>query len=160
MDQQARIGATRRHLVDDLVERHLTEPKVADGQAQDEEGRRHPAGHGDLDLAELVGRERTARDHDRPVARAHARAVREQDVAVLDERVRVDGDRGRLEPALERPLVQRLDVGEDVLELEAAWVDPARRQRPEHEGVVGIRAVAEADEHERRRLAHAPSRCG
>ena len=42
---------------------------------------------------------------------------------------------------------------EDVLELEAARVDAPRGERPEHERVVGIGAVAEADQHERRRLA-------
>ena len=58
-----------------------------------------------------------------------------------------------LEPSFERPFVQRLDVPEDVLELEAAGVDRAGGERPEHERVVGIGAVAEADQHERGRLA-------
>ena len=57
--------------------------------------------------------------------------------------------RGHLEPALERPLVQRLDVREHVLELEAARVDPSRGEAPEHERVVGIRAMPEADQHGR-----------
>ena len=116
-------------------------------EPQGEERGRHPAGHGDLDAAEIVFGQRLARDDDRPVAGAHARPVREQDVPVLDERVRVERDRRHLEPALERPLVQRLDVLQDVLELEAARIDLARGERPEHECVVGIRAVAEPDLH-------------
>src|SRR5262249_27328872 len=49
--------------------------------------------------------------------------------------------------------VQGLDVAEDVLELEAARFDAVLAQRPEHESVVGIGAVAEADQHGGRRLA-------
>ena len=96
----------------------------------------------------VARRQRLARDDDRPVARAHARAVREEHVAVLHERVRVQRDGGHLEPALERPLVQRLDVPQDVLELEPARVDAARGEAPEHERVVGVGAMAEADQHE------------
>ena len=80
--------------------------------------------------------------------------MRQQRVAVLHERIRVQRDRGHLEPAAERPLVQRLDVLQHLLELEAARVDRAGRDRPEHERVVGIGAVAEANQH-RPRLAPA-----
>ena len=104
-------------------------------------------GHGDLDAAQVILGHRLARDDDRPVARAHARTVREQQVLVLDERIRVERDRRHLEPAFERPLVQRLDVAQDVLELEAARIDLALGEGPEHERVVGIRAVPEPDLH-------------
>ena len=53
------------------------------------------------------------------------------------------------EPRRAGPLVERLDVCEDLLELVPARVEEIRRQRPEHERVVGVRAVAEADPHER-----------
>ena len=66
---------------------------------------------------------------------------------LLHERVRVQRDRRHLEPPLERPLVQRLDVAEHVLELEAARVDAILRQGPEHERVVGVGAMAETDQH-------------
>ena len=79
--------------------------------------------------------------------------MREQHVALLDERVGVKRDRGHLEPAFERPLVQRLDVAEHVLELEAARVHRPVGQGPEHERVVGVGAVAEADQHKGGRLA-------
>ena len=65
-----------------------------------------------------------------PVPRAHARPVRKDDVPLLHERIRVQRDRRHLEPALERPLVQGLDVSEDVLELEPARVDLAPRRAP------------------------------
>ena len=71
MDQQARVGAARHDLVDDLVERHLAVAEAADAHAQDEEGRRQLAGHRDLDVAQVGLAELLARDHDRPVARAH-----------------------------------------------------------------------------------------
>ena len=75
--------------------------------------------------------------------------MRKDRVLVLHERIRRERHRRRLEPALERPLAQRLNVLQNVLELEAARVDRAGRERPEHEGVVGVGAVAEADEHVR-----------
>ena len=145
VDEQPGLGLARGDLVHDLVERHLARGKVTDRKPQREERGRHAARNGDLDPPQVVVGQRLARDDDRPVAGAHARAVREQDVAILDERVRVQRDRRHLEPALERPLVQRLDVLQDVLELEAARIDLARGEAPEHEGVVGIRAVAEPD---------------
>jgi hypothetical protein len=153
VDEQARGRGARRHLVEDPVEGHLAVAEVAEVHAQDEEGRRHPAGDSDLDVAQLLPRERLLRHDDRAVAGAHARAVRQQDVLVLDERVRVERQRRDLEPSVERPEVQRLDVLQDVLELEVAGVDLPRRERPEHERVVGIRAVSEPDQHERGRLA-------
>ena len=48
---------------------------------------------------EPVERHRLSRDDDRAVARAHAGAVRKEHVLVLDVRVRVKRNRGRLEPA-------------------------------------------------------------
>ena len=71
----------------------------------------------------------------------------EQLVALADVREGVRGDGSDLEPTLERPLVERLDVAEHVLELESARVDPALGESPEHERVVGIGAVAQADQH-------------
>ena len=125
MDDEADVRVARLHLVEDLVERHLAVAEVADRHAQDEERRRHATGDGDLEVGQVVQRERLSRHDDRAVAGAHARAVRQQHVPVLDERVRVQRDGGRLQPPLERPLVQRLDVAQDVLELEAARFDAA-----------------------------------
>ena len=103
----------------------------------------------DLELAQRVERQRLARDDDRAVAEAHRRAVREQQVAVGDVRVGAHRDRGHLEPALRRPLVERLDVRDDLLELEPARVDAAGLERPEHERVVRVCAVSDADPHAR-----------
>ena len=73
--------------------------------------------------------------------------MREQHVAVGDMGIGAGRDRGHLEPPLDGPLVQRLDVGDDLLEFESARVDAARLERPEHERVVGIGAVSDADRH-------------
>src|SRR5439155_17373275 len=104
------------------------------------------AGNAELEVAQCLPLERLARDDDRAVAGAHARAVREQHVMVLHEGICVQREGSYFEPSLERPLVERLDVAQDVLELEAAGVDRAFGQGPEHERVVRIGTVAEADQ--------------
>ena len=133
-------------LVHDLVERHLAEAEVPfQVEAEGEERRGHPARDGDLDVGQVGLLERVPGDDDRAVARAHARPVRKDHVTVLHERVRVQRDRRHLEPALERPLVQGLDALEHVLELEAAPVHAAGCETPEHERIVGVRAMSKAN---------------
>ena len=131
VDEQPGLGAARRDLVDDLVERHLAVAELPPRQSRSTRNAVviRPGTAISISRSSLRA-DRLARDDDRPVARAHARPVREEHVLVLDERVRVERDRGHLEPALERPLVQRLDVLQDVLELEPARVDARRRRGP------------------------------
>jgi hypothetical protein len=74
--------------------------------------------------------------------------VAEQAVHVLHAGVRTDGHGGRLEATLTRPHVERLDIGRHELDLEAAQVERALRDRPHHEGVIGIRAMSDAYVHE------------
>ena len=149
MDQESGVRAPRLDFVENLVERHFAETEVAEVEPQDEKCGGHPAGHGDLERLQLLPRELVTSDHDGAVARTHARPVRQHRVSVLDIRVRVQRDRGRLEPAVDRPFVQRLDVAQDMLELEPACVDLIRGERPEHERVVGIGTVSEPDQHVR-----------
>jgi hypothetical protein len=66
---------------------------------------------------------------------------------MLHQRIRGERERRYLEPALERPLVQDLNVLWHELELEAARVDRAGRQRPDHEGVVRIGGMSESNLH-------------
>jgi hypothetical protein len=73
--------------------------------------------------------------------------VWEEEIPLLDKGIGVKGNRGYLEPARESPLVQSLDVTENVLELKAACVDCAGPEPPEHEGIVGIGAMTETDPH-------------
>jgi hypothetical protein len=58
----------------------------------------------------------------------------------------VQADGGHFKLAFQRPAVQRLDVLELVLEGQAAGVDLVVGQGLEHEGVVGVGAVADADQ--------------
>ena len=60
--------------------------------------------------------------------------------------VGVDADGGDFQFAAERPAVERFDVLEFVDEAQAPRVDFVVSERVEHERIVGIRAVAEADE--------------
>ncbi len=150
MDDEPSVCTTRGNLFGDLVERELPIAEVAEHEPQREERRRHRPRDDDLQLRELLARQRGGRDDDRPVAGADACPVREQRVVLLHEGVRRERERRHLEPARPRPLVQGLDVGEDLLEVVAASVDALGRERPEHERVVGIGAMADADAHEAR----------
>ena len=55
------------------------------------------------------------------------------------------GNSGDFEFAFERALVQRFDVLDHMLDLEAAHIDLFMRKRVKHEGIVGIGAVANSD---------------
>ena len=69
----------------------------------------------------------------------------EQGVVVLDERIRGERQRRDLEAPRTGPLVQGLDVREHLLALEPSRVYPVDGERPEHEGVVGVWTVSDAD---------------
>ena len=150
VDHEPGVGAAGRDLVEDLVELQLAVSELTEREPKREERRRHPARHDDLGEPQLVEGQRLAGDEDRPVAGADAGPVRQQCIPVLHEWVRVQRDRSHLEAALERPLVQGLDVLQDLLEPEAPRVDRAGGDRPEHERVVRIRAVSELDQHQTR----------
>ena len=62
----------------------------------------------------------------------------------------MDADGGDVEFAARGALVQRLDVLQNVFEAEAVRRDQTLRQRVKHEGVVGVRRMAERQ----RRLLH------
>ena len=147
VDQQAVVGPAGRDLVRDLLERQLAVGKVAEHEPERQECGRHRARHDDLLAAQVVDGRGLAADDDRAVAGADARAVGEQRVVLLHERVGGERDRGDLEARGARPLVERLDIRQNLLERESARIDEIRRQRPEHEGVIGIGAVADANLH-------------
>jgi hypothetical protein len=60
--------------------------------------------------------------------------------------VGMDRDRGHLVGTLEGLLVQGFDVGEHVLESIVTGVDEFLRQGVEHEGVIGIRGMGNANQ--------------
>ena len=88
-----------------------------------------------------------ARHQQRPVAVADRAAARHERVAVGHERVGVERDRRDLVAALLRVAVERLDVGEHVAHLEVAGGDAASGEAVEHERVVAVGAVGDADLH-------------
>ena len=111
VDQEARLDLARGDRRQDLVERHHL---VLESPPRKIRRTRYAVvcGPGSRPRPlQLVPAQLLVRDHDRAVAGAHARAVRQQQVAVLHERPRGGRERGHLEPSLLRPLVQRLDVG-------------------------------------------------
>src|SRR5581483_8222404 len=79
--------------------------------------------------------------------------VRQENVAAGQVRVCVKRDGADLVLPREGRAIQRLDVRENVLELESVRRNQAAGHAIEHEGVVGIRAVGDADFHR----AHASS---
>ncbi len=67
--------------------------------------------------------------------------MREERVPVGQVRIGVERYRGDLEFTLHRSLIQGFDVRQLVHIASITGVDSLFRQRPEHEGVVRIRAV-------------------
>ena len=92
-----------------------------------------------------VGGRRPPGDDPRAVAVAHGRAAPQQRVPVGEVGVGVDRHGGDLELAGQRAAVERLDVGELVRVAQLAGVELVVRERPEHEGVVGVGAVGDLD---------------
>ena len=123
VNEQARVDRAVHHGLLNLVERHdlVLERRIVELQRQ--ERGRQPAGHADLEALERSvarrPRHRLARDENRAVLVAHARAVRQQRVSIDQVRVRVKRDRGDFVAALERGAVQRLDVRQDLIDLDA-----------------------------------------
>ena len=136
VDDQPRVGLAVLHVLRDLVELTTSysnaSPAFAQAKLQGEERGGQLAGDGDRLAAEVApascgSRVTTIGPYLSPMLRAAAR----QGVLVGDVGVGVDGDGGDLQLALHRPLVERLDVLQDVLEAVAArWAArswPGRR---------------------------------
>ncbi len=85
-------------------------------------------------------------DDHRAVAFADAAAAGHEGVLLLQVGVGVEGDGGDIvEGFVDGAVVEGLDVGEGVVELEAGDADLIGGQAVEHEGVVGVRAVGDID---------------
>ena len=148
MDEQAGFGTARVDLAEDLVERQGTVRELsAERHAEDEKRRGQAPRNDDFGLAQLLERQRLARHDHGAIPGADRGAVGQQRVAVLDERIRGQRQRGDLEPALEGPLVQNLDVLRHELELESTPIDRPAGERPDHEGIVGVGGMPDSDQH-------------
>jgi hypothetical protein len=147
VDDQPGVKAAPGHGVEDLVEgHHLVGKALAQQQAQGQEGRRQRAGHGDADAAQLLDGQRPACHHHGSVAIAHAAAAGQEGVLIEQQSIGMDADGGHLQFAAQRPAIECLDVLQFMAEIEVAGVQLVVRQRVEHEGVVGVGAVAHGDD--------------
>ena len=95
-------------------------------------------------LPRVAGRGRR-RHQPRTVAVAHRRSASRAARSRAEVGVGVNRDGRDLELRAGAPLVQRLDVGQLVDVAQVAGVDLALGERVEHERVVGIGAVGDAD---------------
>src|SRR5439155_21375313 len=110
------------------------------------EGRREGAGDSNADVRQLADREGTTADNHRAVAITHAATARKQSVLVGEVSEGVDADGSDFKFAAEGAAVERLDVLQFVAELQLAGVELVMGEGVEHEGVVGVGAVADADQ--------------
>ena len=98
-----------------------------------------------LPRSDSIERGLPGHDH-RAVVVPHARPAGAKDVLVGQVGIGVQAEGRQLQFAREGPAVERLDIDQLVLEAEAARVDLVLRQGVEHERVVGVGAVADANE--------------
>ena len=135
VNQQPHVGLALEHSLLNLVERddHILEVGLVEPQRQVGGGQRPRNGHaGAADLA----RSTLAAHDQRTVAITHAGAVRQQRVLVGEMGERMKRHRRHFIAPLERRAVQRLDIGEHLIDDDAVCLDGAVRQAEEHEGVV------------------------
>jgi hypothetical protein len=148
VNQHAGVCPAGEHVVLDLVERHhhmfdrwLIEAR---GQKCGRELARDGDGPAGERAAGIRGRGRT-RDDARTVPVTDTGPVREQRVPIREVRIGVQRHRGDFELPAQRTLVQAFDVRQLVLVTPGARIDFPGGERPEHERVVGIRAVCDVD---------------
>src|ERR1700685_2433868 len=84
-------------------------------------------------------------DDDWTVAFAEARAAIEQDVFVGDKRISEKADGGDVVDLFFSSLIQRFNVGQDVVEFHAGQTDFACGQGIEHESVIAVGRMREAN---------------
>jgi hypothetical protein len=118
----------------------------AERQLEREEGGGEDAGDGDRLALEFGQFHRVGGNDHGAVLVSHGRPAAHQRVLVGDVRIGVDRDGRDFELALATARVERLDVLEDVLEPVGALGDEVLGHPVEHEGIVGVRGVAKAEE--------------
>ena len=87
---------------------------------------------------------RLASDNHRPVLIPHAAAAIRKGITIGHVWIRVYRDGGDFQFPVPSPLVQRLDVLENMLEPVSAGIQQAFGKPVKHEGVIGVRGMAEA----------------
>ena len=140
---------------DDLVEGDDRGFDLGCEELEGEVGGGEGAGYGDAGLLDLRQAELAAGDDHGAVAFTDAAAACHEGVVVLQVWVGVEGDGGDVvEGLVDGAVIEGLDVGEGVGELVAGDSDLVGGEAVEHEGVVGVGAVGDAD------LSDGGARCG
>src|SRR4029077_13043413 len=139
------VGLAGLYDVEDAVEGDDPGGDVGLPEAQGEVSGGQLAGDRHLAPGEIGAGERLAGDDDRAVAVAEAGARGHDLVAVGQMGVDVEGEGGDLVGALEGGLVQALDVLQDVADLEPLGIEQPLGEGVEHEGIIRVRAVGDAD---------------
>ncbi len=146
VDHQACRGPAFRHLVQDPVEGDLAHREGAFGvELSHQPGRRQLSGNGHRACQGLFRRQARAGYEDRPVAMPQAGPTVHQRIAVVQEGVGMGRHGGDFQAPLKGPLVQGLDVCQHMGEAQVAGGNRIHRQGVEHEGVVRVGAVTDAD---------------
>jgi hypothetical protein len=148
MNEYPGVGVSRKDVVLNLVEWYHNMPDRGLIETQHQKRCCELSGDGYSapgKRAARVGGCGRSRDHPGTVALADARSMSEERVAVREVGVRVQRHGRDLELPAQRALVQALDVGQLVRVAPEACVDSPGGERPEHEGIVGIRAVGHLD---------------
>ena len=134
------------HDVQDPIEGHDHLAELhAQAQPQGQIGGREHAGHGDRRLAIGLQRLLRPRHEHGAIAIAHARPAGAQHVAVGQMGIGVQAQGRQFQLAAECPAIERFDIDQFVPEEVRPGVDLAAGQGVEHEGVVGVGAMADTD---------------
>ena len=98
----------------------------------------HRPRHGNFHAGQFGPAERFFGHEHRPVTVAHARPARQQGILPADKSVGMNANGRDVQFASRGPLVERLDVLQNMLELKAMGRNQALGQGIEHESVIGI----------------------
>src|SRR6185437_10319638 len=145
MNQQASLSLARADRFHNLIKRHDVVLEITQVEAE----RQKRAGHRTRDRDALPSQPLVAnlltRDDHWAIVVAHTRAVGQYGVLVGDIGVGMDRNGGDFQTPFERPLIQRLDITQDMLEPQTFSIDMALRQTIEHERIIRVRAVAQTN---------------
>src|SRR5687768_14017936 len=110
MDQQTGVAGSVQNGVDDFVKRDYLVLEISVEQSQGKKRTRQLPGNRNLQIWNVFGNGRLARNDDRTVVVADRSAVRQQRVLVSHVRIGVKADGSDVVRAAHRFLVQRLNV--------------------------------------------------
>jgi hypothetical protein len=147
MDDQARLRFAGADGLKNPVKRNDDKMDFVRRQLQPELQRQksagHGPGHGDFSPRQIGAAERFFGHEHRPVAVAHAGPARQQGILRTDISVSMNADRRNIQFPPGGPLVQGLDVLQNMLEQEAAGGDQVFGQPIKHKSIIGIRRMSQ-----------------